>query len=147
LFLAVLRTHLKLNRVKGYGAFADYSRDVSFRPITVVSLQNHALLRPRDKQVVLKPADGHIRFSPRLLFMLESPSINKTIQRLPSMRLQDHSCFHSYQPICLAYQVRLKRYLLFLYPIQFHYHVSIPCSYLLSQFLAVISLILREICK
>jgi len=35
--------------------------------------QNHTLLRPRDKQVVLKPADGYTLLSPRLLFHVGIP--------------------------------------------------------------------------
>jgi hypothetical protein len=75
--------------------------------------QNHILLRPRDKQLVLKPAEGYIRFSPRLLFMLVSSSINDNTEASRYAAAKSY-LFSSHPPTCLAYQVQLTCYLLFL---------------------------------
>ena len=76
--------------------------------------QNHILLRPRNEQLALKPAEGYVRFSRRLLFMLENSSVKTTKPRRPGMRPQIHTCFHSYPTTCLAYQVPLTCHLRFL---------------------------------
>ena len=61
-----LQTHILHRLLFGRGcqiSFTVYGR-----------FQNHIRFRSRDKQVVLKPLEGYIRFRSRLLFMFASPS-------------------------------------------------------------------------
>jgi hypothetical protein len=53
--------------------------DVSFRPRPLVGVEITSFFVLRDKQVALKPAEGYIRFRPRLLFMSASRLIKIAI--------------------------------------------------------------------
>ena len=104
--------------------------------------RNQILFRQREKQVALKPAEGCIRFRPRLLFMSASRIIKTAIS--------------SFQ-VCTAVirgQLEWRNFVFtriqqHVWPIRFDYHVS-TCSLLLLYPLTVFNVIfriLRALCR
>ena len=91
-----------MNRISRYDVVGGYYGGVSFRPRPVVTSQNKILLRPRGKQVAVKPAEG---VSQRLLFMFESPSIKKESTKASSYADANSHLFYPYPPTCSANQV------------------------------------------
>jgi hypothetical protein len=88
----------KNESVKALRRFCRLLWGCQFSFTTSRGFQNHILWRQRHKQVARKAAEIYTRFSPRLLFMLESSSVRRTIRRRPGMRRYNHSCFHSNPP-------------------------------------------------
>ena len=88
--------------------------DVSFLPRPSVGVEITSFFEKRDKQVALEPAEGYIRFRPRLLFMWAS----RSIKTFPDMHCRVILGLLEWRNfVCTPIHQHV-------WPIRFDYHVS-----------------------